>query len=83
MKFRPGVLLVLVLVVITSTMTSCVREYVCECQITYSGQPALPDTLINRYEIKDTKKKAEQICADNSGEYTNGDVKTVEDCLLY
>ncbi len=83
MKLRPGILLVVAFIFITTTMTSCVREYICECQITYTGQPGLPDTTINQYEIKDTKKKAEQICTGNSGEYANGDIKTKEECVLF
>jgi hypothetical protein len=83
MKLRPGVLLAFAFVMILTTMTSCVRKYYCQCEITYSGQAGLPKPHINEYEIKDTKKKAEQLCNANSGEYTNGDIKTKESCQLY
>lgn len=83
MKLRPGVLLSAVFVFILTTMTSCVREYICECEITYTGQPALPPKEIKQYEIKDTKGKAESMCTGNSGEYTHGNITTKEDCILF
>jgi hypothetical protein len=83
MKLRPGVLLAAAFVVILTSMTSCVRTYYCQCEISHTGQPGLPAKHVNEYEIKDTKKKADQLCRANSGEYTNGDIKTKEDCQLY
>lgn len=63
--------------------SSCVREYTCQCGIKYTGQPGLPDSTTNSYTIKDTKKKAKAACESHSGEYQNGNIKTVENCMLY
>lgn len=82
MKLRPGLFIALVSVFLL-TFTSCVKDYICECEISYSGKPNLPDTVINRYEITDSKKNAETLCRDNSGEYENDGIKTIEDCELY
>lgn len=65
------------------TTSSCVREYTCQCQIVYSGQPGLPDTLIREYPVKDTKKKAKSACEANSTTSDNGGIHTQEDCHLF
>ena len=82
MKLRFGLLLSFSLFIMTS-MTSCVREYICQCQISYSGQPGLPDTTLNEYEIKDTRNKAKKLCEENSYEATKDGIHTVEKCQLY
>lgn len=65
------------------TTSSCVREYTCQCQIVYSGQPGLPDTLIREYPVKDTKKKAKSACEANSTTSDNNGIHTEEDCHLF
>lgn len=64
-------------------MSSCTREYICQCTITYSGAPGLPDTTINEYIIRDTKKKAESACEANSGTYESGNIRSEEKCKLF
>lgn len=68
---------------ITLLLSSCVREYTCQCQIVYTGQPGLPDTLIREYPIKDSKKKAESTCQGNSTTSDNNGIHTEEDCSLF
>jgi hypothetical protein len=64
--------------------TSCVREYTCQCQIKYTGQPGLPDSTMKEYPIRDTKEKARDLCKGNSQEAsTTGGITTVETCDLY
>ncbi len=63
--------------------TSCVRSYNCRCTISYSGQPGLPDTAINDYDIKDTHTNAEKKCEDASNTSTTNGITTVETCRLY
>lgn len=82
MKLRPSLLLAAAFVTLVG-MSSCVREYTCQCAITYSGQPGLPDSSTKEYPIKDTKKKAKKICEDNSYTSEQGGIKTVENCHLY
>ncbi len=82
MKLRPGTLLTIALLTIVS-MSSCYHEYFCQCEISYSGQPGLPDTTINEYSIKDTKDKAKSICEQNSNETEKNGIKSVENCHLY
>lgn len=66
------------------TATSCVREYTCQCQIKYTGQPGLPDSLVQEYPVRDTKEKARDLCKGNSQEpTTQGGITTTETCDLY
>jgi len=82
MKFRPFLLLVLVLAVIGS-FSSCVKNYTCHCDIIYSGYPGLPDTVTKEYSISDVKSSAKNTCSNNSGTFDNNGVHTVENCYLY
>ncbi len=82
MKFRPFLLPLLVLAVI-STTSSCVKNYICRCEITYSGVPGLPDTTVHEYDISDTRSKAQSKCEANSYTKEYNYIKTVETCVLY
>lgn len=82
MKFRLPVVLIM-LVVGMVILSSCTREYVCKCTISYSGQPGLPDTLVREYHVTDTKKKAKAVCEENSDNSEENGIKTVENCHLY
>ena len=82
MKLRPGLWLVLVFTLMIG-MSSCVRNYTCQCQISYYGAPGLPDTIIKEYDIKDTKKNAASACEANSKTFDNNGIHTKEDCSLY
>jgi len=82
MKLRPGLILAASLLILTGA-SSCRHDYICQCEISYSGQPGLPDTLIREYDITDTKKNAEKICQENSTDTENGGVRTIENCYLY
>ena len=82
MKLRPAQWLVLLFIGMIG-MSSCVRSYVCQCQIKYTGQPGLPDTLIRQYDIKDTKKNAQSACQANSKTFDNNGIHTEETCDLY
>lgn len=65
------------------TTSSCTKEYVCQCTISYSGIAGLPDTMVNEYQIRDTKSKAKSICEGNSATFEKDNVKTVETCKLF
>lgn len=82
MKLRFGLLSGMALVFILGA-TSCTKDYICQCSIAYSGQPQLPDTLVNEYKLTDTKKKAKELCEQGSSESKEEGITTVETCRLY
>ena len=82
MSLRTLLLLATAGITLLST-SSCVRDYTCQCQIVYSGQPGLPDTLVREYKVKDTKKKAKSVCEGNSTTSDNNGIHTEENCHLY
>ena len=81
MKIR--LLPVALLAVALPALSSCTREYVCQCTIVYTGQPGLPDTVHREYPLRDTKSKARDLCQGNSYESTTGGITTKESCDLY
>lgn len=82
MKLRPGLILAAALLILTGA-SSCRHEYICQCEITYTGQPGLPDSLVREYDITDTRKKAKQLCEENSSDTEMDGIRTIEDCHLY
>jgi hypothetical protein len=67
-------------IIVTS---SCTQEYKCQCTIRYTGAPGLPDSTVNEYPIRDTKKKAKSTCEGKSATYQNDGITTTETCQLY
>ena len=63
--------------------TSCVRDYTCQCDIKYTGQPGLPDSLTKEYPIRDTKSKAKSLCEANSSSADANGIHTEEKCHLF
>lgn len=82
MKIRSG-LLIATLFISMIGLSSCTREYICECQISFSGQPGLPDTVTQEYPLRDTKKKAKSICEAQSSVQEMDGITTTENCYLY
>jgi len=84
MKIRFA-LLALPLLVLIIGLSSCTREYICQCTIVSTGAPGLPDTLVNEYGVKDTKKNAKSLCENASSSYTdeNSGITTVETCKIF
>ena len=82
MKFRISILLVIAFACITA-MSSCNKKYTCQCVIKYSGVPGLPDSVVNEYDITDTKSKATSICKGNSYTHDANGVHTDESCQIY
>ncbi len=82
MKLRPFLLLVMAIAGVVTT-TSCVKNYTCQCTISYTGYPGLPDTLTQQYGITDTKSGATSKCKAASATYNNNGITTVETCLIY
>lgn len=69
--------------VLLLSASSCTREYNCQCKMTYTGAPGLPQGEVREYPITDTKKNAESACKGSSKTYDNGGIHTVEDCDLF
>lgn len=69
--------------VVLLTATSCTREYLCQCKITYTGAPGLPQGVVTEYPITDSKKNARNACQAASGTYNSGGIQTVEECDLF
>ena len=82
MTYRFFKLLVLMMVVLTG-FSACVRDYTCKCTIVYSGAPGLPDSLVRDVPIRDKKDKAKSLCEQNSNSSQSGNIKTVETCKIY
>lgn len=83
MKFTKIAYTLLAASIILAGASSCTREFTCQCYISYSGQPGLPDTTLREYTITDTKKNAEKLCQEHSGTYESGGIRTVETCDLW
>jgi hypothetical protein len=68
---------------LTLGFTSCVKNYVCKCEVSYEGKPGLPNSFSKEYEIKDTNKNAKKLCQDASKTITEMGITTKEVCDLY
>ncbi len=65
-------------------ISSCTREYICQCSLTYDGvQPGLPDSAIHEFKIKDVKDEAIKKCETNSNSSSLNGVTTTEKCRLF
>lgn len=82
MKLSPGLIVAAAFLVMVC-ISSCRRDYTCQCEISYSGQPGLPDTIYRDYPITDTKKKAKDLCEKNSSVTDKEGITTTENCYLY
>jgi polyferredoxin len=77
-------LLKFLLVIVVLGTSSCTREFVCQCSVTYSGtQPGLPAKRVQEYTLKDTKATAEKKCSSNSKTTVSDNITLKEDCKLY
>jgi hypothetical protein len=83
MKKRSTSLLLALPVVMLFFATSCVRTYQCQCKMTYTGAPGLPDGEVRSYKIKDTQGGAKSKCEASSATYDKNGIHTVEDCTLF
>ncbi len=73
-----------ILCIVIFTLSSCTREYICQCAVEYTGnQPGLPATDTVEYNIKDTRDEAALKCEANSTEIDNAGVKFKETCVLF
>lgn len=62
---KTTILTVAVLLVIGTSMTSCKKDYVCECTKTYTGNSTTVSSDYSKYTYKDTRTRAEKRCNDN------------------
>lgn len=64
-------------------MSSCVRDYICYCDVKYTGYPGLPDSLHREYEITDKKDAAKSLCEQQTKTFEHNGIKTEETCHLF
>jgi hypothetical protein len=83
MKKRSTSFLIALSAVVLLSASSCTREYVCQCKMTYTGAPGLPEGQVREYPITDSKKNAESTCQSSSKTYNSGGITTVEECDLF
>jgi hypothetical protein len=75
---------ILFLFIFILTASSCTREFICQCKVSYkSVTPGMPDTTIQEYLVKDTRKGAKSACEANSSSVTKNGVTITENCVLY
>lgn len=65
------------------SLTSCIKEYNCKCEIEYTGAPGMPSGTVTEYTIKDTHANAKTQCESNSKDYSMNGLRTVESCKLF
>ena len=82
MKLRLSLLVAIGFIILVG-MSSCVRTYTCQCYISYSGQPGLPDTLLQEYQIKGIKSQAKTDCQSHNMNKTTNGVTANVNCDLY
>ncbi|MES2567675.1 MAG: hypothetical protein V4565_12460 [Bacteroidota bacterium] len=63
---KKAILLAGVLLAIGSSMTSCKKDYVCECSKTYTGSSSSTTSDYSKYTYKDSRKRAEDRCNENT-----------------
>ncbi|MBL7765018.1 MAG: hypothetical protein JNJ58_02915 [Chitinophagaceae bacterium] len=71
-------------IVFVMALSSCTREYICQCVVKYTGNPpGLPDSAVHEFKIQDKKKDAASKCEANSTTVTQDNVTMDEKCRLY
>lgn len=77
------VIYAILFLLISTALTSCVKEYTCQCEISFTGKPGLPEPYIRDYKMSNTFKEADQECTNRSRQYSDDGVITTERCELY
>ena len=62
---------------------SCIKNYTCRCEISYSGKPGLPEPTVKEYSIKDNGEGASSKCKAASRITVEMGITTTETCDLY
>ena len=82
-KFLPSLVAVGTLGLMSVGFTSCIKDYTCECEISYTGKPGLPASTKKQYTIKDKEDEAKSICENSSSTIVRDGITTTENCKLY
>lgn len=80
--FKIGISILLLTTTLLS-FSSCVREYTCRCEVSYTGKPGLPASNTKEYTIKNSEKNAKSLCSGASKTYSEMGITTTEACDLY
>ncbi len=68
---KKTILLAVVLLAAGTSMTSCKKDYVCKCSKTYTSVSGSATVDYSKYIYKDTRKRAEDRCNDNTDSGTD------------
>jgi hypothetical protein len=68
---KKTILLAVVLLAAGTSMTSCKKDYVCKCSKTYTSGSGSATGDYSQYTYKDTRKRAEDRCNDNTDSGTD------------
>lgn len=63
---KKTILLSAVLFMVTVSITSCKKDYVCKCSKTYTSGSGTSTNDYSQYTYKDTRKRAEDRCNANT-----------------
>ncbi len=77
-----SILSILFVIIISSFISSCTKEYTCRCTMIYSGAPGFDTTVID-YKLRDTEKNATSECEGRSAVYEYNGIVTEENCAIY
>jgi len=72
----------LVAAVACMAMTSCKKNYTCECTTTYTGGGGSTTPFVGSTTINDTKSKAEDACNSMDQTSTAGSITSTTDCKI-
>jgi hypothetical protein len=77
-------LTVFILIIFLFGSSSCVREYVCQCKIKYTGSVVgLPDSIYYDKVIKNTRSNSQEHCKSASKSVTTDGITMTQTCDLY
>lgn len=68
---KKSILMSTVLFMVTVSITSCKKDYVCKCSKSYTGSNTTVTSDYSQYTYKDTRKRAEDRCNENSDSGTD------------
>lgn len=77
-------ILFFILFVFVVSFSACTQEYICQCEIEYTGNvPGLPEPVTQEFFIKDKHDEAASKCEANSVSITADGITMEERCQLF
>lgn len=63
---KKTILTAVILLMVTVSITSCKKDYICKCSKSYTGNTTTVTSDYSQYTYKDTRKRAEDRCNKNT-----------------